>query len=77
VVERVRPEGVLDGFNWYCDSCRSMHHRIEVHVKNIMVDLPRVMQDYAESTRLRTCSRCGHVNPAKPLHPAVTPMAAE
>ena len=45
VVERVRPEGVLDRFNWYCDSCRAMHHQIEIHVKTIMVDLPRLMND--------------------------------
>jgi 3-hydroxyanthranilate 3,4-dioxygenase len=70
---------VLDRFNWYCDSCRSMHHQVEIHVKDIVTDLPRVMNDYAAREDLRTCKRCGHVNPAKPLRPAVTrpALAAE
>ncbi len=79
VVERVRPRDVLDAFNWYCDRCRAMHHRVEVHVANIVVDLPRVMQEYADSAALRTCKSCGHLTPAKPLKPAMTrpALAAE
>ena len=33
-------EGVLDGFEWYCEACHHLLHRIEVQLKSIVADLP-------------------------------------
>jgi 3-hydroxyanthranilate 3,4-dioxygenase len=63
VVEKARPPGVDDGFEWYCPACGGLVHRIEVHVKNIVTDLPP-MFDYFYSGA-RKCPDCGHVHPGR------------
>ena len=40
VVEMPRPEGALDGFEWYCQNCHQLLHRAEVKLKSIVRDLP-------------------------------------
>jgi len=63
VVEKVRPAGVLDGFEWYCPSCAALVHRVEVNVKNIVTDLPPLFEQFYASKR--ECPKCGHVHPGK------------
>ena len=36
VVEMPRPEGSLDGFEWYCQNCHHLVHRAEVKLKSIV-----------------------------------------
>jgi len=33
------PEGVKDGFEWYCLECHKLLHRVEVQLKSIVHDL--------------------------------------
>ena len=33
VIERQRPEGVVDGFEWYCPACSALVHRVEVQLE--------------------------------------------
>lgn len=63
VVERVRPEGLLDGFEWYCFACGNLLHRVEVHVKNIVDDLPPLYQPFYDDQQARTCGKCGAIHP--------------
>ncbi len=64
VVERSRPPGLADGFEWYCPACDTLLHRVEVHVADIVQDLPPLFQPFYASTELRTCKTCGAVHPA-------------
>ena len=63
VIERRRPDGVLDGFEWYCPACDALVHRVEVQLRNIVKDLPPLFDAFYSSDR--KCRRCGHVHPGK------------
>jgi len=65
VIERVRPEGNRDGFEWYCDQCGSRIYRKEVQLQSIVDDLPPVFREYYDSDSLRTCGACGWVDPGR------------
>jgi 3-hydroxyanthranilate 3,4-dioxygenase len=64
VVEKVRPRGVDDGFEWYCPQCWTRIHRIEVNVQDIVKDLPPLFDAFYAGAR--RCPQCGHVHPGKP-----------
>jgi 3-hydroxyanthranilate 3,4-dioxygenase len=65
VVEKIRPAGVRDGFEWFCLGCHALLHRIEVHVKDIAADLPPLFEAFYASRQARTCGSCGQVHPGK------------
>jgi 3-hydroxyanthranilate 3,4-dioxygenase len=65
VIERQRPAGELDGFEWYCPACNHLLHRIEVQLKSIVKDLPPLFEQFYNSPQLRTCSACGTVHPGR------------
>ncbi|MFO1464965.1 MAG: 3-hydroxyanthranilate 3,4-dioxygenase [Steroidobacteraceae bacterium] len=66
VIERARPAGLVDGFEWYCSHCGRLVHRVEVQLASIVDDLPRVYQSfYARSEEERRCATCGHVHPGR------------
>jgi 3-hydroxyanthranilate 3,4-dioxygenase len=65
VIERQRPEGVVDGFEWYCDACGHLVHRVEVQLKSIVADLPPLFEAFYASADQRRCEHCGHVHPGK------------
>ncbi len=65
VVERVRPPGTPDGFEWFCPQCNALLHRVEVHVRDIVTDLPPLFDRFYASPALRTCRQCGAVHPGK------------
>jgi 3-hydroxyanthranilate 3,4-dioxygenase len=62
VVEKVRPGDVNDAFEWYCTSCHSLVHRVEVNVQDIVSDLPPLFEQFYSSREARTCRRCGQVH---------------
>jgi len=64
VVEYQRSPGELDGFEWYCDSCNSLVHRVEVQLQHIDRDLPPLFDGFYSSETARTCGGCGVVHPA-------------
>lgn len=59
VVEYARPEGALDGFEWYCDHCNALVHRVEVQLRSIEDDLPPLFEAFYASEAARTCEVCG------------------
>ncbi len=63
VVERVRPAGLKDGFEWYCFECGNLLHRVEVHVKSIVDDLPPLFEPFYADQTARTCKKCGAIHP--------------
>jgi 3-hydroxyanthranilate 3,4-dioxygenase len=65
VIERTRPEGVKDGFEWYCLECHALLHRVEVQLKSIVRDLPPLFEGFYASEALRRCQACGAVHPGK------------
>ena len=65
VIERQRPQGTIDGFEWYCPKCDARVHRVEVQLKSIVKDLPPLFDAFYASTEKRTCPKCGHLHPGK------------
>jgi 3-hydroxyanthranilate 3,4-dioxygenase len=65
VVERVREEGTLERFQWYCPNCHHLVHEVELQVRSIVDDLPPLFQAFYEDEQARTCGNCGTVHPGK------------
>ncbi|MBY8823904.1 3-hydroxyanthranilate 3,4-dioxygenase [Sphingomonas colocasiae] len=65
VIERQRPAGMLDAFQWYCGDCGEIVHRVEVQLKSIVADLPPLFAQFYDSEDLRTCRACGTLHPGK------------
>jgi 3-hydroxyanthranilate 3,4-dioxygenase len=63
VVEKVRPLGVDDGFEWYCPRCWALVHRVAVNVQNIVSDLPPAFEKFYSGTR--ECPQCRHIHPGR------------
>ncbi len=76
VIERVRPAGLKDAFQWYCEKCRALVHRREVYIEDLTSDLPPVFKEYYDDPALRVCRSCGHQNPGKPAPRAAAPASA-
>jgi 3-hydroxyanthranilate 3,4-dioxygenase len=65
VIERIRPEGTLEKFQWYCPRCSALVHEVELQVRDIVADLPPVFAAFYADERARTCEQCGAVHPGK------------
>lgn len=65
VIERQRPDGLLDAFQWYCDCCGGIVHKAEVQLSSIVKDLPPIFQSFYDNVEKRTCPSCGTVHPGK------------
>jgi 3-hydroxyanthranilate 3,4-dioxygenase len=61
VMEVPRPEGTLDGFQWYCENCSNLLYEEKMQVGDIVKDLPQVMEKFYANEELRTCKNCGTV----------------
>jgi 3-hydroxyanthranilate 3,4-dioxygenase len=65
VVERVREEGTLEKFQWYCPNCNNLVHEVELQVRSIVDDLPPLFQAFYADEKARTCAKCGTVHPGR------------
>lgn len=65
VIERIREEGTLEKFMWFCPECNTKVHEVELQVRDIVEDLPPVFQDFYNSEDGRSCPNCGAVHPGK------------
>jgi len=65
VIERQRPAGMVDGFEWYCPRCHALLHRVEVQLHSIVADLPPLFEQFYADEAKRRCSRCGTLHPGK------------
>lgn len=65
VIERVREEGTLEKFQWYCLGCAALIHEVELQVRDIVADLPPVFSAFYADDKARTCRNCGARHPGK------------
>lgn len=66
VIERSRPAGVLDAFEWYCANCSGLVARYEVQLASIVTDLPKVFAAFYDSdSATRICPHCGTLHPGR------------
>jgi 3-hydroxyanthranilate 3,4-dioxygenase len=65
VIEMPRPEGTMDGFEWYCPKCNALVHRAEVRLKSLVKDLPPLFEQFQANEELRRCKKCGTLHPGK------------
>lgn len=66
VVERQRPKGLVDAFQWHCAHCGALVTRAELQLADIVADLPAAYERfYASSDAERTCGACGRVHPGR------------
>jgi 3-hydroxyanthranilate 3,4-dioxygenase len=78
VIERARPVGTSDGFEWFCSECGALVHRLECQLVSIVDDLPRLFsQFYDRDETYRKCPHCGAVHPGRDWaawHGQATPL---
>lgn len=66
VVERQRPEGEIDAFQWSCARCGEPIKRYEVQLRSIVADLPPTYERfYATTEEERRCGACGEIHPGR------------
>jgi 3-hydroxyanthranilate 3,4-dioxygenase len=65
VIERIREDGTLERFRWYCPRCNAIVHDAQLQVRDIVVDLPPVFEAFYASESARTCASCGHLHPGR------------
>jgi 3-hydroxyanthranilate 3,4-dioxygenase len=66
VIERQRPRGERDAFQWCCARCAKLLQRYEVQLENIVTDLPPTYERfYATSDAERRCPQCGEQHPGR------------
>jgi len=63
VIEKVREdeEEEKDAFLWFCENCGNKLHEDSLFVKDIVNQLPPVMNKFWGSEELRTCKKCGTI----------------
>jgi 3-hydroxyanthranilate 3,4-dioxygenase len=61
VIERYRDENELDGFIWFCETCNTRLYEEFVAVKDIVKQLPVVMNNFYSDKSLCTCKKCGTI----------------
>jgi 3-hydroxyanthranilate 3,4-dioxygenase len=68
VIERLRREGELDRFRWFCPGCDLFLHEESVHVSDYTTDpVAGAYERFFGDVEARTCSSCGTVMPDERL----------
>ncbi len=65
VIERVRHEGTLENFRWYCLECDALVHEVRLQVRDLVEDMPPVFAAFHDDVEARTCGQCGALHPGK------------
>jgi 3-hydroxyanthranilate 3,4-dioxygenase len=66
VIERTRPSGVMDAFEWYCAHCGGLIARRELQLLSIVEDLPKAFASFYDTAESeRTCPHCGQIHPGR------------
>ena len=68
VVEQKREAYHTDALEWYCENCGELLFRDTFNMKNIVSELPPLMNRFMGNEKLRTCKKCNAVmQPPKPV----------
>jgi 3-hydroxyanthranilate 3,4-dioxygenase len=73
VVEIKRGANDSESLLWYCDECNAELHRVTMSAMDIERDLRAAIEAFDASEALRTCQRCGHVQPEHAAPPEPVP----
>jgi len=77
VVEVKRRSTEQESLQWFCERCDGPLHEVTMHVADIERELRAAIEAFDASVALRTCRRCGHVQPERPPAPvAPAPVAS-
>lgn len=64
VMERMRREGEIDRFQWFCPSCDNFLHEEKFVVSDYALDpVSKAYANFFDSEEFRTCKECGTVMP--------------
>ncbi|MBP9879446.1 MAG: hypothetical protein KBF44_05025, partial [Chitinophagales bacterium] len=58
---RYRTEKEFDSCMWFCEKCNHKLHEETFPLKDIVNQLPAIMNSFYENLDLRTCKNCGFV----------------
>lgn len=61
VIERYRKSPEKDACMWFCEKCNQKLYEEFFELKDIVTQLPKVMEKFYSSPDLRTCKNCGAV----------------
>lgn len=68
VIEQKRPDTAIDALEWYCENCNNLLFRDEFKLKNIVTELPVLMNKFYSDAEKRKCKKCNAIMEApKPL----------
>ena len=65
VVEIKRRPDQTESLLWFCERCDAGLHAVTMHVADIERDLKAAIEHFDGSLTLRTCRKCGHVQPER------------
>ncbi len=61
VIERYRTEKEFDSCMWFCENCNNKLYEETFPLKDIVTQLPEVMNKFYADLDLRTCKNCGTI----------------
>lgn len=68
VIERYRKDTEIDKCMWFCEKCDNLLYEEAFSLKDIVTQLPKVMNGFYADADKRTCKKCGSVmEPPKPV----------
>ena len=73
VIERKRLAHEQDALMWFCERCNVKIYEEFFHLTDIENQFHAVFERFYRSTAYRTCTACGHLNPAPARYHHETP----
>lgn len=61
VIEKVRDPEDTDGFMWFCENCNEKLYEEYLSLKDIVTQLPPIMERFNNDVEKRTCKKCGTI----------------
>jgi len=69
VVEITRTPDQAESLIWFCDRCDALLHEVTMHVADIEKELKIAIEQFDANAELRTCPKCGYIQPENPPIP--------